>query len=156
MTLAEINALVATHVFRQPEGDKWWTERPHDWRRGTDDERCEERDVEYGVEKRCGCTVDVCRMCGAQSCVTMGWHKPASPTCERKPPAYSSDIAEAWTVVEEMLNRGYTFSCDKSGRGFHAVLYRHWNGKNELREAIDPSAPRAICLAALKSLGVHP
>lgn len=65
-------------------------------------------------------------------------------------PFYSTNIAAAWGVVEKLRDIAYPFSmdCDHKGRWFV-------HGANEDCLGFDYSAPRAICLAALKAIGVE-
>ena len=64
-------------------------------------------------------------------------------------PAYSTDIAAAWTVVERLGDK-FNF-IGKCADGWNAVLFYDGNSHGE----IAPSAPHAICLAALKAVGVE-
>ena len=79
--------------------------------------------------------------------------KPAGP-CVESWNAYATDIAAAWRVVEKMEADGFLFSLipDIHGNGKCIAYFGHsgekpggWAG---------PTAPRAICLAALKAVGV--
>lgn len=76
-------------------------------------------------------------------------------------PAYSTDIAAAWTVVEKMRERGLwakitspfspedmTYWC-----GFTPMNMTGWNGVPDFKAKAD-NAPMAICLAALAAVGV--
>lgn len=67
-------------------------------------------------------------------------------------PAYTTDIAAAWQVVEEMARRGYTLVCEWKGADreyahtaeayFRKSIYAHGH-------AVADTAPLAICRAAL-------
>ncbi len=61
-------------------------------------------------------------------------------------PRYSTSIADAWTVVEKLTGKG--------GR-FHLVLHPEsgWSAFFSYHFAEVPTAPLAICYAALKAVG---
>lgn len=67
---------------------------------------------------------------------------------------YSTDIAAAWEVVEKMLrpDRDYSFSIQTNSAGKSGWFHCRFNG--EFGGAA-PTAPHAICLAALKAVGVE-
>ncbi len=77
-------------------------------------------------------------------------------------PPYSTDIAAAWQVVEKLywLNKNeptilqiYGPLCD----GYEVdVILEHHDGPIPVGSVIKESAPHAICLAALKAVGVIP
>lgn len=72
-------------------------------------------------------------------------------------PKYSTDIKAAWEVVEKMREKGLVFQLNLSDRGSLAYFYDH----NRPAEQYNPgkarafNTPRAICLSALKTLGVE-
>lgn len=59
---------------------------------------------------------------------------------------FSTDIAAAWEVVERLRSRGYRFEVRSQPQGF-------WVYFGEEMSAEAPTAPHAICLAALKAVG---
>lgn len=77
-------------------------------------------------------------------------------------PAYSSDIAAAWQVVEKMVDLGWhpkitgRFSgpTDPWWAGFTAQNCTGWNGRPDYAASDPDSLPTAICLAALRTVGV--
>ena|SRR3990167_5839708 len=78
-------------------------------------------------------------------------------------PFYSTDIAAAWRVVEKLQESGLTLHLFREPTG----VWKHTNWQaefyhldipvteREIVEAISPTVARAICLAALKALGVE-
>ena len=76
-------------------------------------------------------------------------------------PNYSSDIKDAWTVIEALQTKGFSFSLLWDAhilcKSFNVSNYandlpcRGWKGKEEF-EIVEDSAPLAICLAALKTV----
>jgi len=110
----------------------------------------------------------------------MGWYRTAMDWFVRKgkfrrePKPYSTDIAAAWLVVEAMRERGWSVFIDDMPDGASAQVVNlncehhadeHDTGSYAsgtfrggycaLSEAKAPKAPRAICLAALRALGVE-
>ena len=86
--------------------------------------------------------------------------------CEVNPPEfprYSTDIAAAWEVVMELLHRGFSTAIESEDRGAH--WFRISGGEAPEGPCYLPngevccsslvSAPHAICLAALKAVGVE-
>lgn len=77
-------------------------------------------------------------------------------------PAYSSDLAAAWEVVEKMVEREWhpritgRFSgpTDPWHVGFTARNCSGWNGRPDHTASHPDSLPTAICLAALKALHI--
>lgn len=80
-------------------------------------------------------------------------------------PHYSTDIAAAWQVVEELRNRKYVLRLESSPYmaqteywmgvfGFKGVDEEAWILEINYSPKI-PSAPLAICIAALKALGEY-
>ena len=77
---------------------------------------------------------------------------------------YSTSISDAWRVVERMRELGYavSFGSDNRYADWGASFTQHdrcdackrTGSQNHYAE--DESLPRAICLAALKSLGIKP
>jgi len=71
-------------------------------------------------------------------------------------PAYSEDIAAAWEVVEKIKRNGFKLQFD------YDTWIAYWSHEDFLcgsEEALEPfgradTAPHAICLAALKAVGV--
>ena len=73
-------------------------------------------------------------------------------------PRYSTDIAAAWQVVDALYERGYNVALN---------CYHGWETRHECEIAPDAdpqrwqnanadTMPHAICLAALKAVGVEP
>lgn len=73
---------------------------------------------------------------------------------EFSPPRYSTDIADAWMVVEKMRERGYyVFEISVDGTNEYAARFgRCWPAPYENTE-IEGTAPLAISLAALRAVG---
>lgn len=72
---------------------------------------------------------------------------PASVPVHRRIQAYSTDIAAAWEVLEKIISDGGAFT----------LLYDHgWFANKEGFDegSSETTAPHAICLAALKAVGV--
>lgn len=77
-------------------------------------------------------------------------------------PYYSSQIGEAWLVVEKMRENNYAF-CLASVKNIPEVgdwswiAKYEWHHKGEYKFEFETSiySPLAICLAALKALGVE-
>ena len=69
-------------------------------------------------------------------------------------PHYSTDIAKAWEVVEEM-NPEYNFFIRMLHRPAVRVIRKEYMGHENTSTIFDESAPMAICLAALKAKGVE-
>lgn len=73
-------------------------------------------------------------------------------------PPYSTDIAATWTVVEVMRERGYAFEVgcnpDRKKTGYESTFWEPYEEGKMVRmwEAEAPTAPEAICRAALKAL----
>lgn len=69
-------------------------------------------------------------------------------------PHFSECMTAAWTVAEKLVSDGYDFDFDNfsaSGADWSLCL---WTEEKEIY-ATDPSAPRTICLAALKAVGAE-
>ena len=75
-----------------------------------------------------------------------GWHVAKSV------PQYSTDIAAAMEVVEKLSEYGWHFSLTRTADGsVVAFFHKDWFRRNE---KLIETAPHAICLAALKAVGV--
>lgn len=80
--------------------------------------------------------------------------------------AYSTDISAAWQVVEKMKSNGYTFELDDRKAGWAASFVAYGQDSKTLGwvkavaagvpTEIAEAAPRAICLAALKTVAAAP
>jgi hypothetical protein len=73
-------------------------------------------------------------------------------------PHYSTDISAAWEVVEKFTPRIRIECCENteyvdfnSNERWHVDI---WDGRNEPYCVTAPTAPLAICKAALKAVGV--
>jgi hypothetical protein len=104
--------------------------------------------------------------------VPKGGYNPSGFQSEDAPPAYSTDIAAAWQVVEKItrplanirngewcLDRlGYR-CCEHDEDGVHGewrCSFRAYKGEDDEWVHVTAStAPLAICLAALKACGVE-
>lgn len=89
-----------------------------------------------------------------------GWGMPPSKTQAAKIPSYSEDIAAAWEVVHRLTNEGWIVTliasefggtdcileCAAGARGRHS--------SDNLEGLMITTAPHAICLAALRAVGV--
>lgn len=81
----------------------------------------------------------------------MGFRRPSEKSISAMlpfntwPRHYSTSIADAWTVVEKI--RDDNFNLEEHGTHWKAHFGSEWAG--------DESAPRAICIAALRSVGVE-
>lgn len=81
---------------------------------------------------------------------------------ERSPvPHYSTDIAAAWLVVEAMRGRGLHLQMNDTLSAYRARFFTVESTRDWDRESTDgayyefaDTAPHAICLAALKAVGV--
>lgn len=69
----------------------------------------------------------------------------------------STDIRDAWQVVEKLDNLGFTTEIDKREAGWAVVFIDYRKNPIGLKEdnAIADTAPLAICLAAFKACGVE-
>jgi hypothetical protein len=76
---------------------------------------------------------------------------------EHRPREYSSDIAAAWPVFEQMGVAQQISQSDPAGYGddqrWWCWLPEEYGGDGYI--AMAPTAPMAICLAALKAVGVE-
>lgn len=64
-------------------------------------------------------------------------------------PDFSSDIAVAWQIVEHMHANGYNFSIAQDR---HSAVHVSFGQYDKVGESFAPSAPLAICRAALAAL----
>ncbi len=133
MTDGQIDALVAEHVMHRP---------PRDIR------------IRGGTS-----TVRVYPRPGDASCADGTWHDHELARSYGAP-RYSTDIASAWQVVEEMRRRGFLVSIEDDASDEREPLVQWWNvlfysgdkgDQADLCQKAD--APKAICLAALRALG---
>jgi hypothetical protein len=73
-------------------------------------------------------------------------------------PRYSTDIAAAWQVIGRMAGQGFDHYVE-GWRGKYWVKFsnedRGMEGNSEDREVKARTAPEAICLAALKVMGIE-
>lgn len=71
-------------------------------------------------------------------------------------PRFSSDMGAAWQVVEELAKNGLVVEIRHNAKGkFQVTGVNCWRETRRPEEVIDPSAPIAICLAALRFVGVE-
>jgi hypothetical protein len=68
-------------------------------------------------------------------------------------PHYSTNIADAWLVVEKLVKQCYQFGLanESDGKYFCSLFF---DGAGTFEESAE-TAPLAICLAALKACGVE-
>jgi Phage ABA sandwich domain len=69
-------------------------------------------------------------------------------------PEYSNNIAYAWKVVEKMREKGYFFFIDNQnddGENYYATF--RGNPFDAGDSCFASSAPKAICIAAIKAMG---
>ena len=83
--------------------------------------------------------------CRNSGCFISGFALEGSEKCEGHPP-YSSDIAAAWEVMDKMPQPGI-YKRGSAWRAHSEVATNAW--------ADAETAPMAICLAALKAVGVE-
>lgn len=101
------------------------------------------------AEKVMGCSVTRVGYCGCSG----------SPHTDDEgyPLAHSTSIEAAWEVVEKLKNRKplTVFNLTTDGRDYIASFYTYRGGpKADCAYDRADTAPMAICLAALKSVGV--
>jgi hypothetical protein len=70
-------------------------------------------------------------------------------------PPYSSDIRYAWQVMEKFKDKGFLFALKNTVGGNYSFSLTDWGGMCDTFSADSNTAPLAICLAALKSVGVE-
>jgi len=73
---------------------------------------------------------------------------PSQP--EIAPPPFSTSIAAAWEVVEKLKSDNRTIDISSATPGWRAIIDECHDWKVEVRAE---TAPRAICLAAMKASG---
>lgn len=107
---------------------------------------------------------DICEMCGfaipietlSLGRVVFAWrHEDGSLTPRDNMPAYSTDIAAAWLVVELMRADGWQFDLGSNDESeWYAEFVRVIRGPRAAIGGLhtNESAPLAICLAALEAL----
>lgn len=83
------------------------------------------------------------------------WHKPEG--VELGPwevmPAFSTDIAAAWQVVERLVEQGWTVDVEVHSDHTETLCYR-WEPDVAYCQFV-PTAPLSICLAALAACPVE-
>lgn len=72
-------------------------------------------------------------------------------------PRYSTDISDAWMVVEEMQRRGWDYLASSLVNGNHAMRFDKYSivSGQEVESsarAEAPTLPHAVCKAALRAL----
>lgn len=71
-------------------------------------------------------------------------------------PKYSTDITAAWEVAEKLAEKGFYYEIQQAWSQENTKRCRVYLNDGEARYiAIGDTAPHAICLAALKALGVE-
>lgn len=71
-------------------------------------------------------------------------------------PPYSSDIAAAWEVVEKLKTLGWNIALTNCCDAYAVWISKVWIDDLVLESDVKaPTAPLAICLAALKACGVE-
>lgn len=79
--------------------------------------------------------------------------RPAPSTRADDPAPYSTDIAAAWKVVDQLRASGWSFSIEDmqttDGPQWRVALWHEESGTPE--DAFSPNAATAICLAALQA-----
>lgn len=130
MTDRELDALVAEKVmgmWREP----WNDEPDHWWQRHSD-----------GTSKMHASV----KLLGAWTC-----HSNSLPK-------FSTKLDAAWLVVEEMRRKGWATGIEalvvEPGPSYYAVVCGRGSSDGAIHVR-DESAPRAICIAALRALGVE-
>jgi hypothetical protein len=80
-----------------------------------------------------------------------------NPDCYSKQtpyPSYSTDIKAAYEMQDTLIAKSYYFRTHSNKNGWYVGIYK--TGKRGLLSWAEASTiPHAICLAALKSLGVE-
>ena len=67
---------------------------------------------------------------------------------------YSTSIADAWEVVERMRELSFVLTLSWQSRNSEWCAHWFYPADRTHKAAFHKSAPRAICLAALKTIGV--
>jgi ABC-type glycerol-3-phosphate transport system substrate-binding protein len=71
-------------------------------------------------------------------------------------PHYSTNIAAAWEVVQHMRQKDFEIGIFSNGGGLNYFeAHFHLPNFSKQGRALGISAPAAICLAALKAVGVE-
>ena len=73
------------------------------------------------------------------------------------PCEYSTDDEDAWKVVQAMYDKGYHVEMVDHGDGHYAHFMLCWADRSESKDkgsADGPSFAEAVCVAALRALGV--
>ena len=91
----------------------------------------------------------------------MGWRRregrwlvPDRVYSRRNCPRYSTSIAAAWQVVERFEERVAIEGPVTTSDIWRCSIWTSWDENRESSVADTTSAPRAICLAALRAVGV--
>ncbi len=133
MTHRELNTLIAEKVLLQV-----WPEH-----------RCRVCGWTLGSEEALGCTAESCSM------------RPRPERRADEPALFSTNIADAWQIVETLSARGYQFELSELSGGWAAEFDADLVPGVVPGVAIDgrcedicPTAPVAICLAALAAYGI--
>lgn len=82
--------------------------------------------------------------CSVPGCFV--YHNEQAPV---RPPAYSNDIAAAWAIIEKMKG---VCSITKRASGSYIFRINTYSYKTGLIQAEAPTAPLAICRAALQAV----
>ena len=87
--------------------------------------------------------------------VRTGMGIPPGESDRNEIPHFSTDIAAAWEVVEKLDRDGHTMEMDKRDAGWVVRFVDYSKDPILSMEITDtaPTAPLAICLAALKAVG---
>lgn len=70
-------------------------------------------------------------------------------------PKYSTDIKDAWQVVEKLKDKGFLFALKNTVGGNYSFSLTDWGGMCDTFSADSDTVPLAICLVALKAVGVE-
>ena len=130
------------------EMDALVAEKVMGWKPGTpckdeySDTPTEERDTHWQ-----------CRKCGLRG----QWGDPGWEEHDEQPLSYSTDIAAAWLVVEKMRSGGRKFIIEALKPEHTELWYAAFSATEDLSgyeksKALEPTAPLAICLAALEAV----
>lgn len=71
---------------------------------------------------------------------------------------YSTDISDAWAVVEKVESHMFTLTAEEDKLPMWGAAFGFWNTEKQdfdLIESLADTAPLAICLAALKVKGIE-
>lgn len=129
----ELDALVSQHVMR----NQW------------DESRCRVCGWPLATAADEGCTADSCSM------------RPKPERRADEPAPYSTEIAAAWQVVETLAAQNWTMSLGWKGADrvyantAEVVFQQMGSGDYRTAHAVADTAPLAICIAALRALGVE-